>query len=315
MWSRIKNFLDRWNLTPILCPVREDGFLQFLPAIFGAGKGIADLFKGKKEQEALTSQIWLNNEARQKRQGMFGDWMSQMGGPEALLGATPRTTSQGSSTSSTRSAFDKDIKHLSKKDLQLALGARRRDVTDAASEGRGRMMRDLGRLAQQERALAGAVPAGTSGPAGRSNALQQIKQAMIAPRLDVMGEAEDRMRSNRLGALDALENLAGLQTGERGTSVSDTTGSTFGTSTSQDPIGNFARLFGAAQQAYGPMESPTTGRAPTAEALSGIFGGAAQLPWDQMFKKSPKSDPYTPTNSAWGGSQIFNPITAPRLGG
>jgi hypothetical protein len=252
----------------------------------GIGKLIADLFKGGSEESALQGQIGINNETIRRNQALRDQFLQMMGGPEALLGAVPTTTSQrtGTQDSATTSAFNEAIKRLSPKDLQTALAARRSAVADAASEGRGRTFRDLRQLAEQERALSGSIPAGTTGPAGRANTRQSIRESMISPRLNILGSAEERMKADKESALGALENLAGLQTGRSGTSTSQTAGTTTsaGTSAINDPISRFANLYGVMQDR--PLESTITGRNPWAEAISSGAGAAMQLPWGSIFR-------------------------------
>jgi hypothetical protein len=296
MFSRIKAFLDRWDLTPILWPTREDGFLDilktFLAPVVG---GIADYQSGKAKQKSEEEARRLMNQYITGDEAAKAEVLNAVGGIEGLMNMA--STSAGTSTMTGRDVTRTDMRTMpewAKRDeaimgrLRNLLAGR---LDEASTRGEGArtarkvaaINRAFGNVLGSDRlrsAVTGARP---------DESLDAARAMQIA---DVVASTEDEARARRAEDMAMAQQFGALTRGQhqRGRTVSDMSRAGTTTSTSQDPLRGVeaARMLTAPTA---PMVSMETGMTPGWDALSGAAGAGGQMAaagmFDNLFKKKP----------------------------
>lgn len=284
--SRVKDFLVRWDLMPILYPRREGGWI--VPAIMGASaliKGIA----GKKKADSA-------NEANLAAQQAQRDWLqARQSGIDQIMGKLQQTgwnpfgvnelgsSQYGTEESTTRERFNEFVRQLEDPRHTAGLGKLNEQIFGRIGQPtvtEGEKLRQIAATnAAYQNALQGAQDVAGMRGAG---ALQRAAGTMgvsaqragdIADYLASVPELErKRQFENEAAAQGLIEMMKGQQ--RSGTRVSNTSGiSNMMGSRQVGPDTGFLMSTLPPE----PMAPMKTGNSPWAGFLGDIAGGAANI--------------------------------------
>ena len=297
MFTKMKNWLIRWNFMPILLPVREDGFLVIGAMLAGAAvKAYGKYKNAKSKEEAIAAEAELQNAWAEADEEARTNILSEIGGGDPKVGMS-NLMNMKSTTESIRND-------------QSTSTTRFNELTSPEWAGKNKDMQgnvnilkalDRARLAQSDTSLAGEMTARTiraqndaARAAGSGQSLDtragglglsggapgslnpDIEAARVAAALGTVGNEQQLARQIGFENQDRSMALAEMLKASRrqGTSTTDSSGTSTMNSSTFNPFQNIQAAYMLTSPQ--PRTTTKTGMAPGWTLAGDLAGAAAQ---------------------------------------